>query len=124
MIQVRKSIFETNSSSTHSLTLVDECDYEKWKQGEVVYDRWNREFVKIEDVEDEFNRFCRHTYEYEHCKDCMKENGICEDYQCRGYYTYEGFFDDYDSPLETFVSKFTTKCGDKVVAFGRYGYDG
>ena len=29
MIQVRKSIFETNSSSTHSLTLVDECDYEK-----------------------------------------------------------------------------------------------
>lgn len=124
MIQVRRNIFETNSSSVHSLTLVDECDYEKWKRGEVVYDRWNTKFVKIEDVEDKFKRFCRHNYEYEHRKDCMKEHGICYNYQADAMYTHEGFFDDYDSPLETYCSKFTTKSGDKVVVFGRYGYDG
>lgn len=59
----------------------------------------------------------------QHCK-IIKEHGICYDYQCEGYYTYEGFFDDYDSYLESYCGKFTTKSGDKVVAFGRYGYDG
>lgn len=124
MIQVRRNIFETNSSSVHSLTLVDECDYEKWKRGELVYSRWNDEFITSEEAENEIRRGCNHYYEYEHCQDCMKEHGICYDYQCEGYYTYEGFFDDYDSYLESYCGKFTTKSGDKVVAFGRYGYDG
>lgn len=26
--------------------------------------------------------------------------------------------------LKTFVDKYTTKSGDRVVAFGKYGYDG
>lgn len=26
--------------------------------------------------------------------------------------------------LETFVDRYTSKSGDKIVAFGKYGYDG
>ena len=33
-IQVRKGLFETNSSSVHSLVLCSESEYEKWKNGE------------------------------------------------------------------------------------------
>ena len=36
--------------------------------------------------------------------------------------TYDEWNNDYE--LETFVGKYTTKSGDRVVAFGKYGYDG
>ena len=36
--------------------------------------------------------------------------------------TYDEWNNDYE--LETFVDKYTTKSGDRVVAFGKYGYDG
>ena len=33
MIQVRMSVFETNSSSTHSLCVLNKEDYDKWYNG-------------------------------------------------------------------------------------------
>ena len=36
MIQVRTGVFETNSSSTHSLTICLLSDFKKWKNGEVL----------------------------------------------------------------------------------------
>lgn len=35
MIRVRQNTFETNSSSTHSITMCMESDYMKWKNGEL-----------------------------------------------------------------------------------------
>ena len=32
-IQIRTGLFETNSSSVHSLVMVSGNDYEKWKKG-------------------------------------------------------------------------------------------
>lgn len=47
-----------------------------------------------------------------------KENGLIdEDAQ-----TYEQYMRNND--LETFVTRYTSKSGDKIVAFGEYGYDG
>jgi len=37
MIQVRLGIFETNSSSTHSLVVCTDEELAKWKKGELVY---------------------------------------------------------------------------------------
>lgn len=43
MIQIRKGIFETNSSSTHAISIsqypivIDIDTYNKWKNGELVY---------------------------------------------------------------------------------------
>jgi hypothetical protein len=99
MIQVRKSIFETNSSSTHSLTLCDESEFEKWKNGELVFDYYNDELVEI-------------TPQIQEAID----NGD-DDFK-----TYSEFFSGLD--YETFRQKTTTKSGDKVVAFGYYGYNG
>lgn len=42
--QIRRGVFETNSSSTHSLTMCSEEEFEKWKNGEILFDRWE---VKI-----------------------------------------------------------------------------
>ena len=34
--QVRRGVFETNSSSTHSLTMCLQSDYDRWTSGEVL----------------------------------------------------------------------------------------
>jgi len=31
--QIRRSVFETNSSSTHSITMCSNTDFEKWENG-------------------------------------------------------------------------------------------
>lgn len=38
MKQIRYNVFETNSSSTHSLILMNETDYDKWVKGELILD--------------------------------------------------------------------------------------
>ena len=38
--QVRTGLFETNSSSTHSLTMCMKKDWEDFKNGKKFYDRW------------------------------------------------------------------------------------
>lgn len=45
MKQIRKGVFETNSSSTHSITICTLEDYEKFKKGELLYDRWEEKLV-------------------------------------------------------------------------------
>lgn len=54
----REAVFETNSSSTHSLVILSKKDYEAWKNDEVVLDLYaeevrpldpNRKIVRNED---------------------------------------------------------------------------
>ena len=100
MRTIRNGIFETNSSSTHSLTLCSEEDYEEWKKGDLIFDRYNDELIDP--------------------KDCDRdENGnYCDSYQ---YLTYSEF-DEID--YETFYQEHITKNGEKVIAFGYFGYEG
>lgn len=107
MLQVRRNVFETNSSSTHSITICTEDEYEMWKRGEIYWDRWGETFVSKEEAEEGFNK-SRH-----------------EDFN--DYLYYEGLytFDRYeDIGMETYKEQYQTKSGDKIVAFGYYGYDG
>lgn len=45
---IRFGVFETNSSSVHSLTIVDAETYEKFKNGELLMD-WDNNFVEPTD---------------------------------------------------------------------------
>lgn len=47
--QIRRGVFETNSSSVHSLTMCTSSDYDKWKNGELVWSRWDDELIPITD---------------------------------------------------------------------------
>ena len=38
---IRRNTFETNSSSTHSITICSKESFEKWANGELSYDDWN-----------------------------------------------------------------------------------
>jgi hypothetical protein len=98
MKQVRMSVFETNSSSTHSLTIVTAEEYNKWKDGKLAYNRDSEELVPlpVKTDDDEYESEDVQSYDaYENCDDC----------------------------LETFMQSFTTPSGDNMVAFGKYGHD-
>jgi len=99
---IRRGIFETNSSSVHSLTMCSDDEYSKWRNGEVYYNRWEYKFV---DKSEEIER-------------AREEEGTRT-----GYYTYEEFNDWECLEYETFDGKYTTESGETVHAFGYYGHD-
>jgi len=101
MKQVRRSVFETNSSSTHSLTIVSVEEWEAFERGEMVLHRWHDKLITLE--------------EFENAK-------LSDRFDKYGYQTYEQWCDEGN--LETFEQRATTKSGDEIVAFGKYGYDG
>ena len=43
--QIRNNVFETNSSSCHSLCVCTAKDYDLWEKGKKVYDNGNKEIV-------------------------------------------------------------------------------
>lgn len=98
--QIRRGVFETNSSSVHSLTMCMESDFNKWVAGELVWSRWGDELVPITDE----------------IKKSMEEDE-------REYLTYKQF-NDYDYiDYETFEDSYTTPNGETVKSFGYYGND-
>jgi len=98
--QVRCGVFETNSSSTHALTMCTKSDFEKWVDGELVWSRWSEELVPITNK----------------VKESMEDEIGCE------YLTYEQFNDWEYMDYETFEQTFETPNNEKIVAFGYYGY--
>lgn len=121
---IRRSVFETNSSSTHSLTMCSEQEYDKWKSGEVMLrDDYSRkdnesqfitkeEAIKIKNLADDPDyKEAIESDDQEAIEEILKENEI---------YTFENFFRD---DMEDFESTYTTKTGEKIMAFGYYGHD-
>ena len=121
MKTIRIGTFETNSSSTHSITMCMESDFLKWQNGEMYWNRWNEELVPKEMVEEKFlKENTGVSKEDSDFKDKFEEYLNDDD---KTYYTYEEF-NDYDYiEYETYVDKYNTPNGDTVVAFGYYGQD-
>ena len=120
---VRKGVFETNSSSTHTMIMCTGEEYQKFEDGEMLVDLMDEELFSYDDIVDLI------TDDY--YKDEFSESGIditdkravlkwaaknIDDLQ-----DVDTFYDD--EYLDTFSQSFTTESGEKVVAFGRYGYD-
>lgn len=95
--QVRVGTFETNSSSVHCMTMCTTSDYEKWKNGELLYDKDSKCLISKEEA-----------------------NSLLEGknyYNESNFLSYEEFWDDARD-YETFSQDF-----NGVVAFGYFGYD-
>lgn len=101
-VSVRRCLFETNSSSVHSITMCSKSEYDKWINGELYYDSWKDKLVPNSDEIQE-NR---------------KRNGLDTD-----YLTHDEFFDYDYLQHEKFKKTTTTEHGDEIVAFGYYGFD-
>ena len=103
MFKIRRGTFETNSSSTHSICICTEDDFNKYVNGDLILDYWNGELIEI--PENLTRRMDPDSDEYDYdAVDC--------------YRPY-----DYEAELEWYDYHFTTPSGDKMVAFGWYGHD-
>lgn len=50
MINIRNSVFETNSSAVHSLVLMNDKDYKAFVNGETLFDWWSETFISKDKV--------------------------------------------------------------------------
>lgn len=109
--QIRFGTFETNSSSTHSITITSKDQFDKWIRGECYFRYNDDKFVSIE----EGNKL-------------RNEHAIINGHEVTfdDYYeipiTYDEWFRELTGSNETYET--TQKIGDiEVTAFGYYGYD-
>lgn len=121
MIQIRKNVFETNSSSTHSLVMAVKSEFDKWVADEYYY--------------------CKSWWKYseEHAPEAFKgkfkQGGFFPVAEVDAYYealgedrdpydfqTYDEFCDDEYLEYEDY--SYTTPSGEVIVAVAKHGYDG
>ena len=128
MIQIRQGVFETNSSSTHSITMCMKSEFDMWERGEVYLNDglWpsctveakNKTFVTKDEA---IEMICN---EYHNDKDYLSnlDKGKLEDelYEY-GIYSWNTFWNRACHWYEAYTNEFTTENGDDVVAFGYYG---
>lgn len=95
--QIRRGVYETNSSSCHALSMCSGEEYEKWKNGELVFDRESYRLIPATEKDED---------------------------DPEGYLSPKEYFDEMGAYFETFIDSYKLPDGQKVVAFGYYGYDG
>lgn len=105
--QIRMGVFETNSSSTHSLVVCTREEFNKWKSGELLYDG---DFVTPEQVLAEVQKDSPNITKFEDIDDLR-------DYDV---YTFNSWGKDYEEEINTY----TTKGGEELVIRSYFGYDG
>lgn len=120
MRQIRRNVFETNSSSTHSCCICTADEFERWRKGEFYVAGWGGdEFVtKAEAIE-----ACKnHNYYRGELDDIenMDSASIDEILNDHEFYTYFGWFHDYEGD----VTRYTTPGGEEIVVVCFYGYSG
>ena len=132
--------FETNSSSTHSLTICPQETYNKWLDGKVLFSDWKEDFIEVGELTPRDYKEAGIKYEACKCKYYKSWNELgAEDrkdytteYVLRNkkkksydeYLTHNEWLVRHNSGTKTFSEYYTTNSGDKIVAFGYYGYDG
>lgn len=111
MRTIRRGVFETNSSSVHSLTIMTQKEYGKWNDENYIKDE---EIYTFEEAKKELLENYTEEEIKELTDDDWKNILIDNDFNTKDSFKY-----DY----ETFEEFFTTPSGDKMVAFGYYGED-
>ena len=133
MLVARRNTFETNSSSTHSLIMCSGDEYEQLKNGDAlikdhssVVNRSNKldEIIDNKYTLEEYLNYCKEynlnaedvNTIFDNIDDLNEEEIIETSDLC----TLDTFLDN--EYLEDFRKSYTTKNGEKIIAFGLYGY--
>lgn len=107
-VQIRRGVFETNSSSTHSLCIYDGSDWDRFKKGEMViqYGAYDPKLVEVTDeIKDRIFNPDDDRYVY--------------DYDFLTYDVWENIWEYYDEAWEALEENVADK---HVVSFYRADY--
>lgn len=124
MFKIRYGVFETNSSSVHSLCIAQNDEIEKLKSGELLVNLSWRKGNYLISYEEALQELIKELKEYGHNDLVIVNNGNKEEiYHLMYEYNIAEQFDRYLEAeyLESYEEEFITKNGDRVLIFGRYG---
>lgn len=120
--QIRRGVFETNSSSTHSITMCSGEEYDKWCSGNLLFWVDEKKFGTKEDIIEELKELTRWDNSLMYPDVNWDDDSVVADiFDSEEIQTSDEFFDD--EYLETFEETYHTSNGEEVVAFGKFGYD-
>ena len=116
-VQVRQGVFETNSSSTHAISVCTKSQWEDYKSGKLWLNR-NLDFLPVAEAEEYNNNVLTNAKER-----CEQRGWKFDrsDYEDELYHSYDDEYEDYN--YEWFSNHFKLDNGCDVVAFGYYGSD-
>lgn len=145
MKQIRKNVFETNSSSTHTLAICTEDEYKDWQDGKLLFNKWNETFVKNsinitkqdrKEAEERYTLYKGKYYkDWSELTEAEREeytyNYIAQQRRQEKSFsfeedglTYQEFMQNCNNDgLETETSHYTSPSGDKLVITCAYGYN-
>ena len=144
MIKIRYGVFETNSSSVHSLILCSDEEYKAFERHQLYYNRWEDHFMTREEVHEKIVELYKKNKRWfeEAWEEFLSEEDMDEmptsieafdalplsqqesfiNIACQGEIkTLDGILEN--EYLETFNETYVTKSGEVVHAFGNYGND-
>lgn len=116
MVVTRKGVFETNSSSSHSITVITFEEYEEWKNNpdEYLMSVYDDKLILREEAVKIVTEIHKDFSDY-------NSDDIDSYLRDKEYLSFGEFFDEYyDEDIE--IVQHTTKSGDKIVIISRYGY--
>ena len=128
MKTIRNNVFETNSSSTHSVSVFYAEDYEKFRNGELLYNPESDELITLEEgVEILLNNLSEES-KIKILNDKLTYSEIVDLYidELEDTYIevpkfYKELIDSYYNDLETDITEFNTKSGENLIIMCRYG---
>ena len=109
---IRRGLFETNSSSVHSITMCDDDTYTKWTNGELLYNDWDENFMTVEELNVAMKADNVDITDKDEVFDYMSDHRI---------YDYDNYWDSIE--YETYNETYITNKGETIHAFGYYGHD-
>ena len=124
MIQIRIGVFETNSSSTHTLCIMPAETYKKLSSGELYIQQWGD---KVYTRDEAIDRAIEQNNRYDNRKitrEMVEEMNYDEFHEFLSGCEIVNFDNWGSEYLDYFEEKYTTPSGDEIVVFGQYGYDG
>jgi len=148
MINIRTNVFETNSSSVHSLILCTADDYRAWTDGDKLLNIYYNDDCAWKHWDEEAGKYVETTvgmppqfvtpeeaahydkyYPYPEMREDIwgySTNFMDEDgeYHDRKFLTFEEYEKTYGRDFETFDDTYVTPDGEEVVGFGYFGYNG
>lgn len=131
--QIRNNVFETNSSSTHSLIICTPEQSDLLTKGKMYiydYDTLCTEDERINIILNEYQKefTIEGTYEEFYDNNAYKEfydknSEMLEEYFSEHSYAEFQSYEEWVGELESDETYYTSKSGDKIIILCKYGHD-
>lgn len=114
MKTIRRNVFETNSSSTHSICICTDEEYTAWKNNNIFWNKYEKAFISKEDLIKQLR---------EEDSPLGTDEEILQEVLSRPYEYEVETLGSWGDDLETDYTSYVTPKGEKIHILCAYGYN-